>query len=311
MARRYLVTGGAGFLGSHLCARLLRDGHTVLCLDNFFTGQRRHVARLQTDPHFSLLERDVREPLDIAVDGIFHLACPASPPHYQRDPIFTTTTSVIGTLRMLELAKLRRIPLLFTSTSEVYGDPEEHPQRESYRGAVNPLGPRACYDEGKRCAESLCAVFARANTAVKVVRIFNTYGPQMAPDDGRVVSQFILQALRGEPLTVFGDGTQTRSLCYVDDLIDGLMRMMASPYTLLDGPVNLGNPEEYSILDISRQVATLCDVPHALVHHTLPADDPTRRRPDIARAQQWLQWTPQIPLAEGLRRTVDYFRPLR
>ncbi|WP_459618574.1 UDP-glucuronic acid decarboxylase family protein [Bordetella sp. 2513F-2] len=304
--RRVLVTGGAGFLGSHLCARLLAQGDTVLCLDNLQTGDLRNVAPLQGHPRFTLLRQDVTEPLDTRVDRIYNLACPASPVHYQADAIGTTRTCVLGALRVLELAQRCRARVLQASTSEVYGDPLEHPQREQYRGNVNPVGPRACYDEGKRCAETLFSLYDRAGVSVRIARIFNTYGPHMAPNDGRVVSNFIVQALRGEPLTVYGDGRQTRSFCYVDDLIEGLVRLMESPHEHA-GPVNLGNPQEMTMLEIAERVAEAVGQPPRIVFRPLPGEDPTRRRPDIALARRLLGWEPRVDAAEGLPRTVAYF----
>ena len=303
-----LVTGGAGFLGSHLCERLLAAGHRVICLDNFQTGQRRNVAPLAGHPGFTLIEHDVIEPLPVrAVDRIFHLACAASPPHYQRDPIHTTRTSVEGTYNALELARRAGARLLLASTSEVYGDPLQHPQREDYRGHVNPVGPRACYDEGKRCAESLCMDYHRRHgMAVKIARLFNTYGPRMHPDDGRVVSNFVVQALGNRPLTVYGEGRQTRSFCYVDDLVDGLLRLMDSAPGFT-GPVNLGNPAEISVRELAERVIALTGARSPLVRRPLPADDPAQRRPDITLARRVLGWQPRVDLDTGLRRTIDYF----
>jgi UDP-glucuronate decarboxylase len=308
--KRILVTGGAGFLGSHLCDRLLQQGHDVICADNFFTGTKRNVDHLAGHPRFELLRHDVTFPLYVEVDEIYNLACPASPVHYQHDPVQTTKTSVHGAINMLGLAKRLRCRILQASTSEVYGDPEEHPQRESYWGRVNPIGLRSCYDEGKRCAETLFFDYRRQHGLdVKVARIFNTYGPRMHPNDGRVVSNFIVQALTGAPITIYGDGSQTRSFCYVDDLIDGLMRLMASPPGVA-GPVNLGNPSEFTIRDLAEQVIAATGRRSEIVFRELPGDDPRQRRPDIALARELLGWTPSIELAAGLARTVDYFRRL-
>ena len=307
MMRKVLVTGGAGFLGSHLCDRLLADGHDVLCVDNFFTGSKRNVAHLLNHPYFELLRHDVTFPLYVEVERIFNLACPASPVHYQHDPVQTTKTSVHGAINMLGLAKRVKARILQASTSEVYGDPEVHPQREEYWGRVNPIGLRSCYDEGKRCAETLFFDYHRQHALrIKVARIFNTYGPRMAPDDGRVVSNFIVQALTGQPLTVYGDGSQTRSFCYVDDLVEGLIRLMETGDDVT-GPVNLGNPGEFTMLELAEKVTELAQG-EQIRHEPLPADDPTRRRPDIGRAQDLLGWAPTIELDEGLKRTVEYFR---
>src|SRR6266576_2289901 len=306
--RRVLVTGGAGFIGSHLCDRLLQAGHDILCVDNFFTGTRENVVHLVDHPRFELMRHDVTFPLYVEVDQIYHLACPASPVYYQRDPVQTTKTCVHGSINMLGLAKRVGARILLASTSEVYGDPAVHPQEESYWGNVNPIGLRSCYDEGKRCAETLFFDYYRQHAMpVKVARIFNTYGPRMLPDDGRVVSSFVVQALRGEPLTVFGDGSQTRSFCYVDDMIDGLIRLMNSPAEIT-GPVNLGNPAEFTMLDLAKQVLALAGGDSPIEHRPLPPDDPLRRRPDIGRASELLGWEPTVPLEEGLKRTVDYFR---
>lgn len=306
--KRVLVTGGAGFLGSHLCERLLADGNDVLCLDNFFTGAKENIAHLLKDPYFELLRHDVTFPLYVEVDEIYNLACPASPVHYQYDPVQTTKTSVHGAINMLGLAKRTRARILQASTSEVYGDPEIHPQIESYRGSVNPIGPRACYDEGKRCAETLFFDYHRQHgLGIRVARIFNTYGPRMHPDDGRVVSNFIVQALKGKPITVYGDGRQTRSFCYVDDLIDGLVRLMAAADGLT-GPVNLGNPREMTIGDLAEMTVAMVGSGSTVEYHPLPADDPIQRCPDISLAKAKLGWTPGVPLEDGLARTVDYFR---
>jgi len=306
--RRVLVTGGAGFLGSHLCERLLDAGHEVLCLDNFFTGRRRNVEHLVGRPGFELMRHDVTFPLYVEVDEIYNFACPASPIHYQYDPVQTTKTSVHGAINMLGLAKRVRAKILQASTSEVYGDPEVHPQPEAYWGRVNPIGPRSCYDEGKRCAETLFFDYHRQHKLrIKVVRIFNTYGPRMHPNDGRVVSNFIVQALRGEDISIYGDGSQTRSFCFVDDLVEGVLRMMATGDDF-PGPVNLGNPGEFSMLELAQKVIALTGSKSRLKYHPLPADDPKQRRPDIELARQRLDgWQPQIALDEGLRRTIDYF----
>ena len=304
---RILVTGGAGFIGSHLCERLLERGHDVICLDNFFTGRKQNVAAHLQDPSFELVSHDVVEPIFLEVDQIYHLACPASPVHYQSDPYATLTTSVLGALRLAEHARLRRVRIIHASTSEVYGDPQEHPQRESYWGHVNPHGTRSCYDEGKRAAESLVMDYHRQNGVdVRVVRIFNTYGPRMLPDDGRVVSNFIVQALSGDDLTVYGEGEQTRSFCYVDDLVDGLIRMMNSDGE--PGPVNLGNPEETTVKELALRVMTKVATRSRIVHKPVPLDDPTRRRPDITLARTRLDWEPRVALDEGLDRTIAYFR---
>ena len=306
--RRILVTGGSGFIGSHLCRRLLAQGHDVLVADNFYSSSRHNVADLLSEPRFELMRHDVTFPLYVEVDQIYHLACPASPVYYQQDPVQTTKTCVHGSINMLGLAKRLGARILLSSTSEVYGDPAVHPQTESYWGNVNPTGPRSCYDEGKRCAETLFFDYYRQHQLpVKVARIFNTYGPNMLPDDGRVVSTFIVQALRGEPLTVFGDGSQTRSFCYVDDLVEGLIRLMNSP-TEVTGPVNLGNPSEFTMLELAKKVLALAGSHSPVEHHPLPADDPVRRRPDITRARELLGWEPAVPLDEGLRPTVEYFR---
>jgi UDP-glucuronate decarboxylase len=305
-----LVTGGAGFLGSHLCRRLLEDGHEVICADNFYTGTRANIGSLLDDPSFEVLRHDVTFPLYVEVDRIYNLACPASPIHYQFDPVQTTKTSVHGAINMLGLAKRVKARILQASTSEVYGDPEVHPQTETYWGRVNPVGLRSCYDEGKRCAETLFFDYYRQHRlAIKVARIFNTYGPHMHPADGRVVSNFIMQALRGEDITIFGDGAQTRSLCYVDDLIDGLVRLMESPEQIT-GPINLGNPHELSIREIARHVIDLTGSRSKLVFRPLPEDDPRQRCPDITRARTDLAWEPRTTLVEGLRRTIEYFDDL-
>jgi UDP-glucuronate decarboxylase len=307
LRKRVLVTGGAGFLGSHLCERLLREGADVLCVDNFFTGTKDNVAHLLDSPNFELMRHDVTFPLYIEVDEIYNLACPASPIHYQHDPVQTTKTSVHGAINMLGLAKRLKAKVFQASTSEVYGDPEVHPQPEDYRGNVNPIGPRACYDEGKRCAETLFFDYYRQhNLRIRVARIFNTYGPRMHPNDGRVVSNFVVQALRGEPITIFGEGKQTRAFCYVDDLIEGFIRLMAAPDDLT-GPVNLGNPGEFTIRELAEQVIQLTGSKSKLVFHPLPPDDPQQRRPNISLAQERLGWQPKIPLQEGLKKTITYF----
>jgi len=309
--KRILVTGGAGFLGSHLCERLLAQGNEVLCLDNFFSGDLRNVTHLLAGPRFTLIEHDVTLPLQVDVDEIYNLACPASPVHYQRDPVRTTRTSVLGALNMLDLAKATGAKVLQTSTSEVYGDPQVHPQSERYWGHVNPIGVRACYDEGKRCAETLFMDSRRQyGIDVKIARIFNTYGPRLHPEDGRVVSNFIVQALQGAPLTVYGDGKQTRSFCYVDDLVDALIRLMATPDDF-SGPVNLGNPGECTMLELAERVIVLSGSPSSIVFRPLPGDDPVRRRPDISLARAALGWDPRVTLDDGLNRTIDYFRALR
>ncbi len=305
---RYLVTGGAGFLGSHLCDRLINDGHEVLCVDNVFTGDKRNIYHLLDHPRFEFMRHDITFPLYVEVDAIYNLACPASPIHYQRDPVQTTKTAVVGTINMLGLAKRLRIPMLQASTSEVYGDPVLHPQPESYWGNVNPIGPRACYDEGKRCAETLCFDYIRQHRLdIKVVRIFNTYGPRMRPEDGRVVSNFIIQALDNRPITLYGDGEQSRSFCYVDDLIEGMVRMMATPAGF-SGPVNLGNPDEFSISQLAEKVLEIIGSTSPIIHQPLPPDDPRQRQPDITLAWTQLQWLPRVPLVEGLQRTIGYFR---
>jgi UDP-glucuronate decarboxylase len=308
--KRVLVTGGSGFIGSHLSQRLLEQGHEVLCVDNFFTGRRRNVAHLIDHGKFELLRHDVTFPLYVEVDEIYNLACPASPVHYQFDPVQTTKTSVMGAINMLGLAKRLRIPILQASTSEVYGDPEVHPQSESYWGRVNTIGPRACYDEGKRCAETLFFDYRRQHKlAVKVIRIFNTYGPNMNPNDGRVVSNFIVQALQGQDITIYGDGSQTRSFCYVDDLVEGMIRMMATD-SATTGPVNLGNPGEFSMLELAELVIELTNSRSKVVHGPLPQDDPRQRQPDITRAGEVLKWQPKTALRDGLARTIDYFHAL-
>ncbi len=306
--RAILVTGGAGFLGSHLCDRLIADGHEVVCMDNFYTGQRKNIHHLLSHPNFEVLRHDVIEKISLEVSAIYNLACPASPIHYQRHPIQTTRASVEGTINMLELARRKRIRLLHTSTSEVYGDPQVHPQSEEYWGNVNPIGPRACYDEGKRCAETLCFDYHRqVGTEIKVVRIFNTYGPRMAADDGRVISNFILQALRGEDITVYGDGSQTRSFCYYSDMIKALVTFMNTAPDIT-GPVNVGNPSEFSILELAEQVIAMTKSSSKIVHKPLPQDDPTQRQPNIEKAKDLLNWEPKVALEEGLKDTIDYFK---
>jgi len=306
--KRILVTGGAGFIGSHLCERLLAEGHDILCADNFYTGTRDNVVHLLGNPHFELLRHDITFPLYVEVDEIYNLACPASPVHYQNDPVQTTKTSVHGSINMLGLAKRVGAKILLASTSEVYGDPEVHPQKEDYWGRVNPIGPRACYDEGKRCAETLFFDYHRQmGLRIKVARIFNTYGPRMHPNDGRVVSNFIMQALGGEPITIYGDGQQTRSFCYVDDLVEGLVRLMNSDDSFT-GPVNLGNPVEFTMLDLAQSILRHVGSGSELAFHPLPQDDPRQRCPDITLAGQVLGWRPVTCLDDGLALTVDYFR---
>ena len=311
LAPRILVTGGAGFIGSYLCERLLDQGAEVLCVDNFFTGTRTNVAHLMGNPRFELMRHDVTFPLFVEVDQVYNLACPASPVHYQFDPVQTTKTSVHGAINMLGLAKRTKAKILQASTSEVYGDPEIHPQTESYWGNVNPIGPRSCYDEGKRCAETLFFDYHRQHgTEIKVARIFNTYGPRMHPNDGRVVSNFIMQALRGEDITLYGDGQQTRSFCFVDDLVDGLIRLMETGPDV-SGPVNLGNPTEFKIRELAELVIELTGAKSRLVNRPLPADDPRQRQPDITVARSLLGWEPTIKLRQGLEKTVEYFRRLQ
>ncbi len=306
--RRILVTGGSGFLGSHLCERLLQDGHEVVCLDNFFTGTRTNVEHLLDNHRFELFRHDVTVPLTMEVDEVFHLACPASPIHYQRNPVRTIRTAVEGTLNLLDLAREAKARIMIASTSEIYGDPVEHPQRETYWGNVNPIGPRACYDEGKRCAEALAVSYAtQYGVEVRIARIFNTYGPRMHENDGRVVSNFTVQALRNQPITVYGEGNQTRSFCYATDLIEGFVRLMASNHGV--DPVNLGNPRETTVLELAEIVRGLAGSTAEIIHAPLPQDDPTRRKPDISRAQKYLgNWAPKITLEEGLAATVADFR---
>lgn len=310
MRKRILVTGGSGFLGSHLCEKLLQKGYDVLCVDNFFTGSKQNIAHLLSHPYFELLRHDVTFPLYVEVDEIYNLACPASPIHYQFDPVQTTKTSVVGAINMLGLAKRTKAKILQASTSEVYGDPEVHPQVEEYKGAVNPIGPRACYDEGKRCAETLFFDYQRQhNVDIRVVRIFNTYGPKMHPNDGRVVSNFIVQALQNKPITIYGDGSQTRSFCYVDDLIEGMIAMMENEQGIC-GPINLGNPSEFTILELAQKVLQYTHSKSELIYKPLPQDDPMQRKPDITKAKRDLDWEPSIALEEGLKQTIDYFRTL-
>jgi UDP-glucuronate decarboxylase len=308
--KRILVTGGAGFLGSHLCERLIADGHEVLCVDNFFTGTRQNVLNLLGNPAFELLRHDVTFPLYVEVDEIYNLACPASPVHYQHDPIQTTKTSVHGAINMLGLAKRLGVPILQASTSEIYGDPDIHPQTEEYWGRVNPIGPRSCYDEGKRCAETLFFDYHRQlGLDIKVARIFNTYGPRMHPNDGRVVSNFIVHALENRPITIYGDGSQTRSFCYVDDLIDGLVRLMNSPREVT-GPINLGNPEEFTVRQLAELVVRKTGTSATMEKCDLPADDPRQRQPDISKARELLGWEPKLSLDDGLDRTIAFFRTI-
>jgi UDP-glucuronate decarboxylase len=305
--KRVMVTGGTGFLGSFLCERLLAEGNDVLCVDNYYTGSRDNVLHLLDDPHFETIRHDVTFPLYVEIDEIYNLACPASPVHYQIDPVQTVKTNVHGAINMLGLAKRTKAKILQASTSEVYGDPAVHPQPEEYRGSVNPIGPRACYDEGKRCAETLFFDYHRQyGLEIRVARIFNTYGPRMHPNDGRVVSNFIVQALRNEPITIFGDGTQTRSFCYVDDLIDGLIRLMSAPAGVT-GPINLGNPGEFQVRELAEMVIEMTGSRSGMVFKPLPTDDPTQRKPDISRATQDLGWQPTVSLREGLEKTIAYF----
>lgn len=306
--KKILITGGAGFLGSHLCEHLLKDGNDVLCVDNFFTGSKQNIAHLMSHPYFEVMRHDVTFPLYVEMDEIYNLACPASPIHYQFDPVQTTKTSVHGAINMLGLAKRVKARILQASTSEVYGDPDVHPQPESYWGKVNPIGIRSCYDEGKRCAETLFFDYHRQHgLEIKVARIFNTYGPRMHPNDGRVVSNFVVQALKGEDITIYGTGQQTRSFCYVDDLIDGFVRLMASPADVT-GPVNLGNPAEYTMLELAENVLRLTESKSNLIFQPLPQDDPRQRQPDITLAQEILGWQPKVDLADGLTEVIAYFR---
>jgi UDP-glucuronate decarboxylase len=308
--KRILVTGGAGFLGSHICERLVADGHDVICLDNFFTSQKSNIVHLLGKPNFELIRHDVILPVFLEVDQIYHMACPAAPGHYQFNAIKTIKTSVMGSINMLGMAKRCGAKILLASTSEIYGDPEIHPQPESYRGSVNPIGPRACYDEGKRVAETLFMDYHRQNKVnIRIVRIFNTYGPRMHPYDGRVVSNFIRQAITGKDITIFGDGTQTRSFCYRDDLVEGIIRMMNAPDTFI-GPVNIGNPGEFTIRELAEMVIAQTGAKAKIVQKPLPQDDPTRRRPDISLAKDKLNWQPKVPLQEGLQKTIDWFRSI-
>ena len=310
MSKRILVTGGSGFLGSHLCKKLLNEGHEVICVDNLFTGQKRNVVELFDNPYFEFIRHDVCFPLYLEVDQIYNLACPASPIHYQHDPVQTTKTSVHGAINMLGLAKRLRIPIFQASTSEVYGDPSVHPQNETYWGNVNPIGPRSCYDEGKRCAETLFFDYHRQhNLSIKVARIFNTYGPNMHPNDGRVVSNFIIQALKNEDITIYGDGKQTRSFCYVDDLIDGFVKFMNSPKAVA-GPINLGNPVEFTMLELAENVIELTNAKSKLIFKPLPDDDPKQRQPDISKAKELLKWKPKVQLNDGLAKTITFFDTL-
>ena len=305
--KRILVTGGAGFLGSHLCDYLTDEGNEVLCVDNFFTGSRKNIYHLLKKPNFELMRHDITFPLFVEVDQIYNLACPASPIHYQFDPVQTTKTSVIGAINMLGLAKRLNIPILQASTSEVYGDPKIHPQKEDYWGNVNPIGPRSCYDEGKRCAETLFFDYHNQNSVkIKVIRIFNTYGPRMHPNDGRVVSNFIVQALKGDDITVFGKGEQTRSFCYADDLIVGMIKMMNSNEDVI-GPINLGNPNEFSILELAESIISLAGSKSKIIYKKLPTDDPKQRQPDISKAKNQLDWEPTVELEEGLNKTIEWF----
>lgn len=310
-AQTALVAGGAGFLGSHLCKKILDKGYDVIALDNLYTGNRRNIEDLFANPRFSFIEHHIIDPIDLKVDYIFNLACPASPPHYQKDPLFTTRTSVIGSMNLLELARQNNARILQASTSEVYGDPEMHPQTEDYRGSVNPIGIRACYDEGKRCAESLFFDYHRFyGVDIKVIRIFNTYGPHMDPYDGRVISNFIRQALQNEPITIYGDGTQTRSFCYVDDLVNGIIAMMFDSPADFTGPVNLGNPGEFNLLELAQKVIALTGSSSEIVFKRLPLDDPKKRCPNISLAKQMLNWEPKIDLDQGLQLTIDYFKEI-
>lgn len=307
--KRIAVTGGAGFVGSHLCERLIADGHEVICLDNFFTGTRRNLEHLLDNHRFELVRHDVVQPIVIEVDQIYHLACPASPVHYQRNPVRTIRTAVQGTLNMLDMAREVRARILIASTSEIYGDPKEHPQRETYWGHVNPIGPRACYDEGKRCAEALTVSYKQQyGIETRIARIFNTYGPRMHPSDGRVVSNFIVQALANQPITLYGDGMQTRSFCFVDDLVEAFVRLMS--HEADPGPINLGNPRELTVVDLAKMTIDLTGSSSRLVREPLPADDPVRRKPDITKAEEVLKWRPEVAIEEGLRRTIEYFKSI-
>jgi len=306
-----LVTGGGGFIGSHLCERLLNDGHDVICLDNFFTGSKENIRHLLPNRAFELIRHDVTTPIQLEVDAIFNLACPASPIHYQHDPVQTAKTNVLGAINMLDLAKRLKIPVLQASTSEIYGDPKVHPQTEEYWGNVNSIGPRSCYDEGKRCAETLFFDYRKQyGVSIKVVRIFNTYGPRMLPNDGRVVSNFIVQALKGEDITIYGDGKQTRSFCYISDLVEALVRMMNTPAEIT-GPFNLGNPEEFTVRELAEKVISFTGTKSKLIFCNLPQDDPARRKPDISKANKNLSWQPSIQLDAGLQETIKYFKSLK
>lgn len=306
--KKILVTGGAGFIGSHLCKKLIEDGNDVLCIDNYFTGTKKNISDLFSNPYFEMVRHDICFPLYVEVDEIFNLACPASPIHYQHDPVQTTKTSVHGAINMLGLAKRIDVKILQASTSEVYGDPEKHPQNEKYWGNVNPIGPRSCYDEGKRCAETLFFDYYRQHDLeIKVVRIFNTYGPKMHPNDGRVVSNFIMQALQNKDLTVYGDGEQTRSFCYIDDLVSGLQKMMNSSRENI-GPINLGNPTELKIIDLAKKIIELTDSKSKIINKDLPLDDPIRRKPDISEAKKILDWAPNVEIDDGLKETIKYFK---
>lgn len=310
MKKRILITGGAGFIGSHLCARLLDEGNEVICVDNFFTGSKQNIAHLLDTPYFEIVRHDITFPLYIEVDEIYNFACPASPVYYSFDPIQTTKTSVMGAINMLGLAKRLKIKVLQASTSEVYGDPEVHPQTESYRGNVNPIGPRACYDEGKRCAETLFFDYYRQlRIKIKVIRIFNTYGPKMQPDDGRVISNFIVQSLNNKGITIYGDGSQTRSFCYIDDLVEGIIKMMNSREDFV-GPVNLGNPIEFTILELAKKIIKLTNSKSNIIYNSLPEDDPKQRQPNIKLAKKELKWEPKIQIDEGLKKTINYFERL-
>ena len=304
--KKVLITGGAGFIGSHLCERLLNDGNEVICLDNFFTGSKDNIIHLMNNPYFEVIRHDIEEPILLEVDEIYHLASPASPIHYQKDPVKTVKTNVMGAINVLDIAKRTGARVLLASTSEVYGDPEIHPQVEEYRGNVNPIGPRACYDEGKRCAETLFFDYYREyGVDIRVIRIFNTYGPRMAVNDGRVVSNFIIQALKNEDITIYGDGSQTRSFQYVDDLINGMIKMMKSDYI---GPINIGNPDEFTILDLAKKVIDLINSKSKIIFKPLPQDDPKKRRPDITKAKKYLNWEPKVKLEDGLKNTIEYFK---
>jgi len=310
MKKRILVTGGAGFIGSHLCEKLLNQDNEVICVDNFFTGNKQNIIHLLDNPYFEIIRHDITFPLYIEVDEIFNLACPASPVYYSLDPVQTTKTSVMGAINMLGLAKRLKIKVLQASTSEVYGDPKVHPQPESYRGNVNPIGPRACYDEGKRCAETLFFDYYRQlKIKIKVIRIFNTYGPKMQPDDGRVISNFIVQALKNKDITIYGDGNQTRSFCYVDDLVEGIIKMMNGREDFV-GPVNIGNPVEFTILDLAKKIIKLTDSKSKIIYKPLPEDDPKRRKPNIELAKKELNWEPKVQLDKGLKNTINYFKRL-